>query len=214
VFKTGGGGDTGPTRVCGQGASDYVACINGSRQSPPVSAGSQILVKPGNLGVNTLGALAGRDTLHPLAYQTNGGAACDVQSFPSVGTGSTDKGGYDPNGLANAISAYITSPTIPDCRYRIVVIPVLDDYPTNGNATENVLGLATFAIAGWNRNADQDLYGNASQACGTAANSASNFDCGALWGYLVPGATAPDFSLEHIDDDPNPLAPILIALTS
>ena len=211
-FKSGGGGNTGVINSCGtNGTSAYIACLNGAATSGFYSAGGTVVVglQGGNLGTNTNTGLSARAPAGAWAS-----SACDVSSFPSKPgtTGASDPGGNDPTGDAAAIAKYSDTSSV--CNYRLVSIPILASLPPNGGGStaNTVLGVATFAIAGWNRTSNKDTYGTSSSACSLSVSSTGTYDCGMVWGYIMSNVTPPGFLLEKMGGN-NPFAPILVALT-
>ncbi len=143
--------------------------------------------------------------------------------------------GMDPRGRARAEATFVpdreawtdtaVSPAqvydfVTNCDYRLVSIPILESFPTVG-ASEDimVLGVATFAIGGWDRDPQYgDAIGNSGYACddpplGPPPDPALYVDCGYVWGYLIADAFPPDVLLNRISDTNNPFAPLLIVLT-
>jgi hypothetical protein len=155
----------------------------------------------GNMGANTKSALEDRY----LAEGADGVYECDIASTPDATTG------LDPDGKDAARDKFVDDPE-PGCDFRLVVVPVIHHFPPQG-ASEDilVLGVATYGIAKWDRNAPWgDGLGTTADECGEAAEP--GFDCGMVWGYLMKDALPPDFLLEQIGDTDNPFAPLLIAL--
>jgi hypothetical protein len=203
-FKSGGGGNTGIIDACGQGAVNYRDCIEGETISGFFEEGEDVVVglQGGNLGQNTDNALRAR-----YAAEAAAGWPCDVPATPVITTG------YDPDGRALAYQRFDTNPPAGfNCADRLVLIPILGSMPPQGggSASLEVLGVATFGLASWNRVSNKDAYGTTSQACSTSVGS--GFDCGMVWGYLMEGLRPPDFLLQRIADSDNPFAPLLIAL--
>ncbi len=188
---------------CGLGVLAYSDCVEGKLTSEFYAAGESVnvAVQRGNLSINTIFALANR-------YAAEGGnhAAglydCDVEATPDPITG------LDPGGKAAARYAYVEAP-LDGCEYRLVVVPVLASLPEPGSSGDAlVLGVATFAIAKWDRRPPYgDAQGTATQACGQA--DGGGFECGLVWGYLLGGAQPLDFLLEQTTETDNPFAPVL-----
>jgi len=203
-FKSGGGGNTGIIDACGNGANGYKACISGESASGFFEEGTDVVVglQGGNLGVNTTKALDAR-----YADDKAAGYICDVPADPVVASG------YDPDGRADAFVAFDTNPPAAFCPERLVLVPIIASMPPNGGGSVQlqVLGVATFGIASWNRSSNKDAYGNPGSACSTS-NPSSGFACGMVWGYLMQDLRPPDFLLQKITNSDNPFAPLLIAL--
>ncbi len=123
--------------------------------------------------------------------------------------------GLDPDGKAAARARFVGDSV---CKRRLVAIPIIKSFPSSGSSEDiMVLGIATFAIAKWDRIANPD-WGDAlatdspGEACG-APGLASGFPCGMVWGYLMEDAPRPPhFLLQRISETANPLAPNMIAL--
>jgi len=123
--------------------------------------------------------------------------------------------GLDPDGKAAARARFVSDSI---CEYRLVAIPIIESFPSSGTSEPIlVLGIATFAIAKWDRIADPD-WGDAlatdspGEACG-APGLVSGFGCGMVWGYLMEDAPRPPhFLLQRFSESDNPLAPNMIAL--
>ena len=137
--------------------------------------------------------------------------------------------GLDPDGKAAARAMFVgdsedkpsPGPKVvhnPICQRRLVAIPTIKSFPSSGTSEDiMVLGIATFAIAKWDRIANPDC-GDAlaidkpGEACG-APGLVSNFGCGMDWGYLIEGGVQPPhFLLQRISENDNGLAPNMIAL--
>jgi hypothetical protein len=212
-------GNLGSIRACGDGIDDYRECITGvdSKTGEPVistgfEVGETVEVRtaPGNDGLNTCKALTELVSLNGETPPTNKCLdktyPCDVASTPDALTGLDAEviiALTAPGGLANS----------PACEHRKVVVPLGSRYTKPGTSDREVLGLAVFYIAGWDRtNPYKGESGTALAACGTAAGGAT-WPCGKVWGYLLFGQDpANRFLLDQISDDPNPFAPLLIAL--
>jgi len=99
----------------------------------------------------------------------------------------------------------------------LVTVPILSSLPEQGHADVVVLGIATFAIAKWDR---YPQYGNAlgtpSQACGNATSSGPVdetvlYKCQMVWGYFMRDVRPPQMLL-NISETDNPFAPLMIAI--
>lgn len=202
LFKSGGGGNTGIIDACGGGAVSYRDCIEGEIVSGFFEEGSTVYtgLQGGNLGQNTDNALR-------LRYPSTTWTACDVGSTPEGQTG------YDPDGKAVAVDRFVETP-LDQCVDRLVVIPILYELPPTGGGSADleVLGVATFAIAKWNRQSNRNTYGNSTAECSTSVPATGSYACGMVWGYLVKDAQPPGFLLEQIGNSNNPFAPLLVAL--
>lgn len=206
-FKSGGGGNTGIIDACGNGASGYQDCLAGTAATGFFEAGTEVAVglQGGSLGINTRSGLNAR-----YSDDANAGFICDVNSDPETETG------YDPDGRARAFANFDSAPPEEFCRERLVLIPILASMPPQGggNSELEVLGVATFGIASWNRagNPNDDPTGNPTSSCSNS-NPESDFNCGQVWGYLLQDLRPPEFLLQIIDpNSENPFAPLLIAL--
>jgi Flp pilus assembly protein TadG len=207
AFKSGGGGNTGIIDACGNGASGYQDCIAGDASTGFYEDGEDVAVglQGGSLGINTRNALNDR-----YAEDQAAGFVCDVLADPEIDTG------FDPDGRAEAFQNFDTAVPAEFCRERLVLVPILASMPPvgGGSADLEVLGVATFGIASWNRagNPNDDPSGNPGSACSNG-NPESDFSCGQVWGYLMQDLRPPDFLLQVIDPNSNnPFAPLLIAL--
>lgn len=205
AFKSGGGGNTGIIDACGNGANGYKACISGENASGFFEEGTEVVVglQGGNLGANTNSALTDRyDEEADL-----GGWICDVAATPDPLTG------YDPDGRAEAYQRFDTAPPERFCRERLVLVPIIASMPPQGggSASLEVLGVATFGIASWNRSNNKDAYGTTADECSISTDD-SGFGCGMVWGYLMENLQPPDVLLQRITNSDNPFAPLLIAL--
>ncbi len=157
----------------------------------------------------------GVNTSNPLDQWAtdNGDAAqnCDVASTPDQ-----TQGGLDTDVINGVLQTRLNDPA---CDYRKVVLAIVcqtanaNCVPNNGSNHLLVVGLAVYYVAGWDQNA---AAGSTTQACTHYnGNNVPNgkFNCGAVWGYLLKGEDpAGRFKLDEISNNPNPLAPIVIAL--
>jgi hypothetical protein len=209
-------------QFCGNGAVEYNDCIEGQIASDFYEAGEtvNVAVQTGNLGANTDAALDNR-----YASEASTGPdslECDADSTP------VPLSGWDPDGKARAKATYVPGNRFtdadfqiydyrPGCEYRLVAVPVIDHFPSGAAEDVVVLGVATFAIAKWDR---IPQYGNALgttvDACGEAVSAgpvdpAENFECQMVWGYFIRDARPPQ-ALLSIGDTDNPFAPNLIAM--
>jgi Flp pilus assembly protein TadG len=207
AFKSGGGGNTGILDACGQGASGYQDCIAGETATGFFEAGTDVAVglQGGSLGINTRSGLNAR-----YDEDADAGFVCDVAADPETETG------FDPDGRAEAFINFDTAPPAEFCRERLVLVPIIVSMPSQGGGNDEleVLGVATFGIASWNRagNPNDDPHGTPSSAC-SHGNDDSGFNCGQVWGYLLQDLRPPEFLLQVIDpNSENPFAPLLIAL--
>jgi hypothetical protein len=136
---------------------------------------------------------------------------CDIDATPNPITGP------DPDGMALARTKFVPGSI---CHNRLIAIPIIESFPSSGSSEDiMVLGIATFAIAKWDRKAGwgdalgTDSLGTDSPAgaCGEPALD-SGYPCGMVWGYLLHGVDAPGALLQRISQNDNPLAPNMIAL--
>ncbi len=100
--------------------------------------------------------------------------------------------GLDPDGKAAARAKVVYNPIF---ERRLVAIPSIKSFPSSGSSEDiMVLGIATFAIAKWDRIANPG-WGDAlatdspGEACG-APGVVSNFGCGMVWGYFIEGESS------------------------
>lgn len=196
-------GNFAPIRACGNGVPEYIDCIEGELPTGFYEAGEtlNVAVQPGDLGANTNKALNSR-------YAAEGADnvwECDVDSYPDI------LSGMDPVGKAAAWEAYVTNPIV-GCDFRLVAVPILGQFPEGASEDVEVLGVATFAIAKWDRNAPfGNAEGTSTHACGTAANN-SGFKCGMVWGYFMENIRPPNVLVGQIGVSENPFAPVAIAM--
>jgi hypothetical protein len=194
-------GNFGAIAACGNGATNYRNCINGEQHSGFYEEGEEVHVGPqtGNLGQNTHAGLAER-----YADEAASGYPCDIAATPDPVTG------MDPDGREEAYERYVNST---GCEHRLVLIAVIEEFPTGHSDSIHVLGVSTFAIVRWDRQAPWgNAEGTTEDACGEAAGG-SGFQCGMVWGFLMKDAFPPEFLLDQIGDTDNPFAPLLVALT-
>lgn len=204
AFKTGGGGNTGIVDLCGNGAVGYRDCIEGETVSGVYASGDTVVtgLQGGNLGVNTANALAVR-------YPSSTWAACDVVSDPDWVSG------YDKDGKDEGYAKFV-DPLTPGCETRLVVVPILRSMPPQGGGSTpiEILGVATFGIAKWNRTNAEDAWGTTTKECTPQQGGQpppNEYQCGVVWGYLYKDVQPPNFLLQQIGGN-NPLAPILVVL--
>jgi hypothetical protein len=91
-------------------------------------------VQTGAMGQNTHQALTDRDILYKVSD-------CDVESYTDAEEKAGEKCGNS----------------------RAVLIPIIDTFPSHGHDSIDILGIATFYIAGWDRSGpwgDQDMDGD------------------------------------------------------
>ncbi len=221
-------GNFGALASCGVGISDYRKCIQGETNSGFYAEGQTVNVgaQTGVGGANTNAALNTRYAAESTIGFGAGGTPvleCDIEATPNPITG------LDPDGKAAARAKFVIDPDDkpgpgpkvvhnPICENRLVVIPIIKSFPSSGSSEDIlVLGIATFAIAKWDRIANPD-WGDAlgtdspTGACGTPT-LVSGFGCGMVWGYLMEGGVQPPhFLLQRISESENGLAPNMIAL--
>jgi len=217
TFKQGNGGNTGIIRVCGSGGSSYRDCLSGASSSGFYAVGDSVFIdtQPGTISNATDNGLSSR--LLASAWASPGRTNCDVVSSPALMN--TSIPGLDQAGKNAATATFANNAAHPECRYRLVPIPILHDLPANGQTATTVIGVASFGVANWDR-----TNGAGKTMAATAGNAAchsvqvsqlgpNDFVCGDAWGYLFTGVTPPQALLERIGGN-NPFAPILIALTN
>jgi hypothetical protein len=214
-FKQGTGGNTGIIRVCGSGGSSYKDCLSGASSSGFYGIGDSVFIdtQPGTISNATDVGLSLRQLT--TAWALPGRTNCDVLSTPALNN--TSIPGLDHAGKLRATATIINNSAHPECLYRLVPIPILHDLPPNGQTSTTVIGVASFAVANWDR-----THGNGKEYVASASDATchsvnknpvvpDNFQCGDAWGYLFTGVTPPLALLEKIGGN-NPFAPILIAL--
>jgi len=177
-------GNFGALALYGNGATDYKEAIEkpcGSgagacdQTDPQVPVGEtlQCEAKTGNMGQNTDDALTNR-------YGTS--LTCDATTYD------------DAVGLADTVA----------CQDRALLIPIIVAWPPKGNSGPvEILGLATFYIASWDREAP---YGNVDVNGDTVEDDAM------VWGYfLQEGKVVEAWNIQWGYSD-DPFAPITILL--
>jgi hypothetical protein len=187
-------GNFGALALYGNGAIDYkegitTPCGTGTvgacdQTDPQVPVGEtlQCEVKTGNMGQNTNDALKDRDA------NFGAGAFCDVTTY-----GQAFEMIYSPPpGAENCAAA------------RAVLIPIIVAWPPQGHSGDvQILGLATFYIANWDR---KPPYGNVDVDGDTVEDDAM------VWGYFlenVPVIPAWKITWGY---SPDPFAPIITLL--
>ena len=187
-------GNFGAIAACGPGVVKYIDCIEGEIPTEfylVEGATVKVTVQPGNLGANTYAALESR-------YGADG---CDVPSTPHPITG------MDPFGKALAWDTYVEN----RCNFRLVGVPILHHFPKGAREDVEVIGVATFYIASWDRKAPYgNAEGNTTQTC--SQPGPGGFKCQMVWGYFMENVRPPTVLLERIGDSDNPFAPMAIAL--
>ena len=84
--------------------------------------------------------------------------------------------------------------------------------PSGSSEDVLVLGVATFAITGWDRSSPYgNVEGTTTNSCGNAAKG-TGFKCGMVWGYLMENVRPPNVLLGSIGESRNPFAPTMIAM--
>lgn len=217
TFKQGNGGNTGIIRVCGAGGSSYRDCLSGASSSGFYAVGDAVFIdtQPGTISNATDNGLSQRQL--PGAWASPGRTNCDVVSKPALKN--TNIPGLDVAGKAAATASFVNNAAHPECAFRLVPIPILHDLPPNGQTATNVIGVASFGVANWDRvngNGKTQVASSSQAACHSVNQNqvgANDFICGDAWGYLFSGVTPPQALLQRIGGD-NPFAPILIALTN
>lgn len=195
-------GNFGAILAC-EGPNVYEDCIEGTapasgffEEGENVETGSD----PGSNAKSTYDGLEAR-----YASESDH-AACDVPVHPDPETG------VDAAARAAAYQKYVVDGI---CSFRLVLVPIIERFPNGSSDTLQVLGVATFAIIGWDRSGPHNnAEGNLDTSCeGPLGNTTPKYPCGAVWGFFMRDAIPPGFLLEQIDDDSNnPFAPLLIAL--
>lgn len=207
VFKTADPitpGNFAPIGACGNGVVEYIDCIEGELPTEFYEEGDtvNVTVQTGNLGRNTAEALESR-------YAEEGADGiweCDSESFPDP------LSGMDPVGKALAWDKYVTEPVEPGCDFRLVAVPILEHFPFGSSQDVLVLGVATFAITGWDQSSPYgNVEGTTTNSCGNAAKG-TGFKCGMVWGYLMENVRPPNVLLGSIGESRNPFAPTMIAM--
>ena len=237
VFKVGSGsqsdvytpGNFGPIGACGQGVVNYRQCIQGELATGFYAEGEtvQIRTQTGVGGLNTAKALGNTPLSADARYYNEAPTyGCDIESTPDPLTG------LDWDGKKRAEATFVEGRAWTDpstsilyefgtgCDFRLVSIPVLNAFPSSGAAEDIlVLGVSTFAIAGWDRTPtfDDDL-GDQTRECSPPAPGpppapGEYFECGMVWGYLIADAFPPDVLVDSISDTANPFAPLIIVLS-
>ena len=197
-------GNFAPIRACGNGVPEYIDCIEGELPTGFYKVGETInvAVQPGNLGANTNTALNNRYAIEGADNVWE----CDIDSYPDT------LSGMDPVGKAAAWDKYVNLPFDPVCNFRLVAVPILGHFPVGASEDVEVLGVATFAIAKWDRKAPfGSSESTSTDACDLAANN-SGFKCGMVWGYLMESVRPPNVLVGQIGDSENPFAPVAIAM--
>ena len=228
-------GNFAPISACGLGNVEYQDCIQGEVATRFYAEGEtvNIATQPGNLGTNTYSALSGGAPDYGRYYdetQMVPPYPCDIVSTPNTVTG------MDPDGKRRAEATFVEGrsftdedplspffdqhfPFVTSCDFRLVSIPILQAFPATG-ASEDilVLGVSTFAIAGWDRtNPNGNAVGRPGYECddpppGPPPDPGEYFECGMVWGYLIADAFPPDTLVNSISETANPFAPLLIAM--
>ena len=213
-------GNFGAIQACGSGGGNtYEECITGAATSEFYSVGGEVwvdvqtgnLTGPTNGGINDLYAneLTTDTRLQVYKNKTERALECDVPSKPHPITG------MDAAGKEAAKAKWVDYP----CDKRLVSIVIIDHFPDGGGLVE-VLGVATFGIASWDRTPEfGDAMGNETtgQICGQAFpvndGGKGGYQCGQVWGYFMHDAYPAQALLGGISASNNPFAPQFIALT-
>jgi len=127
------------------GGADSV-CNQVGDPAVPVDGTLDCDVETGGMGQNTHQALTERD----IVYGQD--SSCDVTTYD------------DAVALAGTAA----------CENRSVLIPIIDAFPTHGHGAIDILGIATFYIAGWDR---QGPWGDEDVDADTVADM--------VWGYFL-----------------------------
>jgi hypothetical protein len=207
VFKQKGGeavapGNFGAILAC-EKANFYEDCIAGRASDGFFSEGGNVSVGS-DTGSNAKATFDGLERRY--STETSHGT-CDVAVKPDASSG------RDPAGHSAAQAKY-TAADAGICARRLVLVPIVEAFDNGSNPSMHVLGVATFAIVGWDRtNPYNDAQGTAGIVCGgTVPNKTPAYSCGSVWGFFIKDAIPPDFLLNQIGDTDNPFAPLLIAL--
>ncbi len=195
-------GNFGAILAC-EGPNVYEDCIEGTAPAIGFFEEGEYVSTGTDPGSN---AKATYDGLEARYASEADHAACDVLARPDPETG------IDAAARAAAHQKYVVDGI---CSFRLVLIPIIERFPNGSSDTLRVLGVATFAIIGWDRSAPHnDAEGNLTTDCeGPISGTTPTYACGAVWGFFMRDAIPPGFLLEQIDDDSdNPFAPLLIAL--
>ncbi len=214
-------GNFSPIEACGKGGANvYEDCITGDASSEFYGDGQSVwvevqtgnLVGPTNNGLEAL--YNGESfTTNLFVYKNKKEVSleCDVLSTPHPITG------IDPDGKDLAESAWVDSP-IPGCERRLISVVILDSFPSGSGYVE-VLGVATFGIARWDRTPKfGDAMGNddVGQTCGQSYpvkdGGDGGYNCGQVWGYFMQDAMPPDALLTKLGGSNNVFAPLMTAL--
>jgi hypothetical protein len=183
-------GNFGALALYGNGATDYQEAIMtpcGSATSvcdqddPYVDVGETLEcdVKTGNMGQNTHNALTGRDELY-------GGdpITCDVDVMaPGAYETAVGKAG---GGCADS---------------RVVLMPIIVQFPDGGHGAIDILGIASFYIAGWDRKGpwgDEDVDGDTHEDM--------------VWGYFLQDQDVMEAWRIQWDYSDDPFAPTSVFL--
>lgn len=226
-------GNLGALRVCsnrkstGGGADHYRDCITLKADPLGITFEEGVTLvadKPGNMGRNTSEALT------EFVSTQSGGYDSPTTNFPCDVLSTPDEQGMDSDKLAEAIDKAKS----PQCKHRAVLIPIVNTFSAGSSNPSVILGLATYYIAGWDRTGGswgdagnflvKDRRGNVVVRETGCVSSPPNpppggsveliWSCGLVWGYFIPEYSLldPQFALQKISDQYNPLAPIMVAL--
>jgi hypothetical protein len=207
------------------GQNEYGNCIEGELATEFYAEGETVNVQvaPGNFGQNTHAALENRFAIEAA----DGIYECDVPVTPDPLTGLDTDGRDRVQGRYVEGRTYIDNPGTaqeitydfrPGCDYRLVSIPVLAAFPAQGAAEDVlVLGISTFAIVGWDRqaswgNGEADTATDCVPPGGGWPGAGETFKCEMVWGYFMKDALPPDILVNQISDTGNPFAPLMIAM--
>jgi len=207
--------------ACGVGVDEYGNCIEGELATEFYEEGETVNVQvaPGNFGKNTHTALNNRFAIEAA----DGIYECDVPVTPDPLTGMDTDGRDRVQGSYVEGRTHIENPGTaqeityefrPGCDYRLVSIPVLAAFPPQGAAEDVlVLGVSTFAIVGWDRQAPwSNDEADTANDCGNIGGPGPNFACEMVWGFFMKDALPPDILVNRISDSGNPFAPLMIAM--
>jgi hypothetical protein len=183
-------GNFGALRLYGQGTQDYKdAILNACGTSGKGCAGGEPIESGETLQCGTEPGNGGKNTCDPLADRYGG----DCQGHPPGD-------GCDAATYAVAVGLAETG----TCSDRKVPVPIIDAWPPQGaSAPIQILGTATFYIAGWDRKGpwgDVDVDGDTVE------------DDAMVWGYFLqnePITEAWNIQWGYSDD---PFAPTMVLL--
>lgn len=180
-------GNFGALAVYGGGTSDYRNSVVGNCGEVIACGSDSPYVAEGQtLACATQTGSLGQNTNDALEerYPQSTWATCDVA--------------VDADGYADAQA----KAQLATCVDRAVSVAVINAFPPQGqSANIDIWGLASFYIAGWDR---WPPYGNGSTPPPPGD--------GMIWGYMIPAASLPSWSVRWGWDSNNPFSPLVIVL--